>query len=169
MQIVINIPFQKYILVTLFLTLVVKVAYCIAMMVASDSMQNVEAALLLARHFIDTTMWAMVALWFLYIFLYKENLVSRHSLHLTTNFVLVSSMLKFFSTIFFSIHYLETDGWMIFGSVVELIIWSIVLLYICVLWRSYLVEYNKLHQHDKESSKFFTLKDELKRRYNLDR
>lgn len=167
MQIVINIPFQKYILVTVFLTLVIKVGYCIAMMVVGDSMQNLEAALLTARHFIDTTMWAMVAVWFLYIFLYQENLTTRRHLHMTTNFVLVSSMLKFFSTIFFTIHYLETDSWMIFWSVIEMIVWVAVLCYICLLWRSYLIEYNKLHEHDKESKKYFSLKDELERRYKL--
>jgi len=168
MQIVINVPFQRYLLIGIFISLVIKVGYCTAMMIAGDSMQTLETTLLLVRHFIDTAMWFMIAVWFLHLYLYNADLVSRRSMHLSTNFTLVTAMFKFFSTVVFAIYYIKYDGWMIFYSIIELIIWISILCYLCYLWRCYLNEYRQMNKHSKKSNKYFTLFDELERRYTID-
>lgn len=168
MQIVINFSFQKYLIIAIFITLVVKVGYCIAMMVAGDSMQTLEMALLFLRHFIDTSLWFMVAVWFLHLYLYKADLVSRKSMHMSTNITLSIAMIKFFSTVVFAIYYMKSDGWLIFYSIVELVIWISILCYLCYLWRCFIVEYREMNRHTKKTNKYFNLFDELERRYHSD-
>lgn len=169
MQIVINVPFQKYLIIGIFITLIVKVGYCVAMMVAGDSMETLDTALLFLRHFIDTSLWFMVAVWFLHIYLYKADLVSKRNMHVATNFTLGIAMVKFFSTVLFAVYYIKVDGWMIFYSVIELIVWISILTYLCYLWRCYLREYRQMNMHSKKTNKYFNLFDELERRYQSDK
>lgn len=164
MQVVINIPFQKYLILSIFIVLLIKVGYCAAMIIAGDSMETLETSLLLLRHSIDTMMWFIVSMWFLHVYLYRANLVSKNKMHIATNLTLGFSMVKFFSTVFFAFYYMKSSGWMIFWSVIELITWFSVLCYLCYLWRCYLREYNQINKRNKENSNYSVM-DELERRY----
>ena len=136
------------------------------MFAMGDTMDSLEAALLTLRHLLDTALWAMIAVWFLHVYLYGEERITKRSLHIATNFTISLAMVKALSSILFLICYIKPDGWSAFFSIVEIIMWMGLFVYMVYLWHCAYTEYKQLQKHKQKGKQYYTLEDEAERRLN---
>ena len=162
MKIVLNFEFKKILPFATFTILLVKVCLSIVAMVnAGIESESIEGLMSLASDFLDVALWAMIAQWFLHVYLYMSKVIGSSSLRHSTTITIIFAMVKCLSVCVFSYFLLHYSLWSVFYAVIECVAWLVFFAYLFRTWIRISKESKKHHPKKKE---YYTLKDELARK-----
>lgn len=153
--------FKKSLPLAAFVIILAKVCLSIALMIKEAAPVTTEDMLTEIREFGDIATWAVVALWFLHIYLYMDRTIGRQAMRHGTNVVIVMIMLKYAMSIAYTLYMFEFTAWGMMYTVLEGVIWLYIVTYMLNLWR-------KVHKasvkHHPKKEKLYTFRDELARK-----
>lgn len=165
MEIVLKIPFQKYMSVGAFVSCMAKALYSIFVLINKGEAETLSDTILMIRDFLDIVVWFVIAILFLHIFLYGQNRVTRRNLASAIDITIVFAILKVACSIFCTMYFVNSGIWNIVYSVLESLVLLWALIYMLKFWYSKQKDSRKLRQHDKPQDGY-TLRDELERRFS---